>query len=89
MVTHVSWDDARAYAEWAEGALPTEAQWEKAARGPKGGIYPWGDDWDPTRCRHSKNRGDETTYSVSAYPEGVSGYGTYNQAGNVYEWCAD
>ena len=86
---NVSWDDARAYAKWAGCALPTEAQWENAARGPQGLIYPWGKDWDATKCRHDGNRGNETTAPVYAYPGGVSGYGTYNQSGNVWEWCAD
>lgn len=88
-VVCVSWDDARAYAEWAGGQLPSEAQWEKAARGPKGLIYPWGDRWDPGRCRNSASSGREMTCAVTGYSRGVSGFGTYNQSGNVLEWCAD
>jgi sulfatase modifying factor 1 len=88
-VVCVSWDDAVAYARWVGCELPTEAQWEKAARGPLGLIYPWGKDWDPTKCRHDGNNGNETTARVYDYPAGASGYGTYNQSGNVWEWCAD
>ena len=88
-VVCVSWDDAKAYAEWAGCELPTEAQWEKAARGPEGTIYPWGNEWDETKCRNGKNKGSGTTCRVYDYPEGVSGYGTYNQSGNVWEWCED
>ena len=88
-VTDVSWDDAVAYAKWAGCELATEAQWDKAARGPQGLIYPWGNDWDATKCRNDKNKGNETTCAVQGYPLGVSGHGTYNQSGNVWEWCAD
>ncbi len=88
-VTDVSWDDAVAYARWAGCELPSEAQWEKAARGPRGLIYPWGNDWDGARCRNNTNKGSETTSTVHGYPGGVSGYGTYGQSGNVWEWCAD
>jgi formylglycine-generating enzyme required for sulfatase activity len=88
-VTDVSWDDAGAYAKWAGLSLPTEAQWEKAARGPKGLVYPWGDEWDKDKCRNSANKGNDTTATVWEYPNGTGGYGTMQQSGNVWEWCAD
>ena len=88
-VVNVSWEDAAAYAKWAGLSLPTEAQWEKAARGPKGLIYPWGDEWDQNKCRNDKNKGSGQTAAVWEYPNGTSGYGTMQQSGNVWEWCAD
>ena len=88
-VVCVSWDDASAYAKWAGCELPTEAQWEKAARGPKGLIYPWGDDWDEKKCRNGTNKGGGQTCAVWEYAAGASGYGTCNQSGNVLEWCRD
>jgi formylglycine-generating enzyme required for sulfatase activity len=86
---NVSWDDAQAYAEWAGCALASEAQWERACRGPKGLGYPWGEDWDQSRCRNDRNKGSQTTCAVYDYPKGASGYGTLNQSGNVWEWVAD
>ena len=86
---YLCWNDCVAYAEWAGLALPTEAQWEKACGGQEGFKWPWGNVWDPTRCRHRDNAGDPATAVVGAYPTGVSGYGTYQQSGNVREWCAD
>jgi sulfatase modifying factor 1 len=88
-VVDVSWDDATAYAEWAGCELASEAQWERAARGPLNRIYPWADEWDQARCRNANNRGSGQTCAVHGYPEGVSGYGTYNQSGNLWEWCGD
>lgn len=88
-VVGVNWEDSVAYAAWAGCELASEAQWEKAARGPQGLVYPWGNEWDADKCRHAGNRGEEETCPVYGYPEGASGYGTYNQSGNVWEWCAD
>ena len=88
-VTDVSWEDCAAYANWAGCFLPSEAQWEKAARGPVGLIYPWGKKWDAGKTRHDGNKGIEQTCAVWGYGVGVSGYGTYQQSGNVWEWCAD
>ena len=88
-VINILWPDAEAYAKWAGCELPTEAQWEKAARGPLGLKYPWGNEWMPELCRNEVNKGSDTTAKVYEYPQGVSAYGTYNQSGNVWEWCRD
>ena len=88
-VVCVSWDDAVQYCKWAEVALPTEAQWEKAARGPVGTSYSWGNSWDANRCLNYFYKGSEQTCPVYDFADGVSGYGVFNACGNVLEWCRD
>jgi len=87
-VTQVSYNDALAYCQWKGKDLPTEAQWEKAARGTEGNEYPWGNsEPDDTLANFGDIIG--TTTVVDNYPKGKSPYGVYDMAGNVYQWCKD
>ncbi len=86
-VVGVNWYDAKAYCEFRAKRLPTEAEWEKAARGPHGNLYPRGNDFDSEKANY--NRHHDATWPVDSHPDGASHYGVYNMAGNVFEWVAD
>jgi toxoflavin biosynthesis protein ToxD len=90
-VCDVSWEDAISFARWLSTEtgiawqLPTEAQWEKAARGTDGRQFPWGNAFDADAC-NSREAGRNSTTTVGAYPDGASPYGLLDMAGNVWEW---
>jgi len=100
-VVCVDWNQAKAYCEWAGAHLPTEAEWEKAARGTDGRIFPWGNTFDDSKVNfcdrncefdHKDTDADDgyaLTAPVGSYPAGASPYGALDMAGNVREWVAD
>jgi formylglycine-generating enzyme required for sulfatase activity len=94
-VVNVSWEDAQAYCEWLSEKtkkhyrLPSEAEWEKAARGTDGRVYPWGDEFDPQKANTSESQIGGTTPADQFSPQGDSPYGCADMIGNVWEWCAD
>ena len=99
-IVNVSWFDAKAYAGWAGVSLPTEAQWEYAARGVSEHNFPWGgsatandsyNGWDETKCANFYNSYavGKSTWPVGSFPAGASWCGAQDMAGNVWEWCAD
>ncbi len=88
-VVNVTWNQAVAYAEWAAVSLPSESQWEKAARGADGRLYPWGGAWEAARCVHSVGSARTMTAPCEANAGGASPFGALDMAGNVWEWCAD
>lgn len=93
-VVGVSWYDTQLFLEWLNELsgqtyrLPTEAEWEKAARGTDGREYPWGNNWD-ANIANTSEAGNKMLKPVGSYPDGISPFGCYDMAGNAYDWCSD
>jgi len=91
-VVRVSWHDAMAYCRWLSEVsgdlyrLPSEAEWEKGARGCDGRLFPWGNHWNPKLCNAIEGGKPDDTTPVGAFPQGASPYGLLDMAGNVWEW---
>ena len=95
-MVNVTWLEAKQFCRWAGGDLPTEAQWEKAARGTDARNFPWGNVWDPTRGWFNSNQRCQNpsqlainTVPVGSFSTGVSPYGCLDMAGQTFNWCSD
>src|SRR5262249_43446944 len=88
-ILYMSWDDAKDYCDWAGEGLPTDAQWEKAARGTDGRKYPWGDTFDSSKVWCSKRVEGDSGGTTAVGHYGISPYGCTDMGGNVWQWSQD